>query len=182
MGLKIRAIVSSIRLLLERFLLRKDIKGLNPRIALGKSSTIRIEKGGAILFGGQFVTRKNVDITIGNKGRLIVGDKVFLNSNCVVSVHDRVQIGDRVQFGPGCLIFDNDHDYKQPIEQRATSFKTSPITIGDNTWIGGGTIILRGTNIGENCVIGAGSVIKRDIPSNTIYVQKRTETIIKKED
>ena len=71
------------------------------------------------------------------------------------------------------MIYDNDHDYKQPIEKRATSFKSSPISIGKGTWIGGGTIILRGSVIGENCVIGAGSVIKGEIPGGSIIVQKR---------
>ena len=39
-----------------------------------------------------------------------------------------------------------------------------PVTIGDNVWIGGNTVICPGVTIGSNCVIGAGSVVTRDIP------------------
>jgi len=42
----------------------------------------------------------------------------------------------------------------------------SPVTIGDNVWIGGGAIICPGVTIGNNSTIGAGSVVTKDIPEN----------------
>ena len=42
------------------------------------------------------------------------------------------------------------------------------ITIGDNVWIGGNTVICPGAHIGSNTVIGAGSVVTRDIPDYSI--------------
>ncbi|MBR8842473.1 MULTISPECIES: DapH/DapD/GlmU-related protein [Pseudoalteromonas] len=44
----------------------------------------------------------------------------------------------------------------------------SPITIGDNVFIGWGSIVLPGVNIGNNCVIGAGSVVTKDIPEGMV--------------
>lgn len=43
-----------------------------------------------------------------------------------------------------------------------------PINIGNNVFIGYGSIILPGVTIGDNVVIGAGSVVSRDIPSNCV--------------
>lgn len=40
--------------------------------------------------------------------------------------------------------------------------------VGQNCFIGGGSIILPGVVIGDNCVIGAGSVVTKDIPSRSI--------------
>lgn len=40
--------------------------------------------------------------------------------------------------------------------------------IGDNCFIGGGTIILPGIHIGNNCIVGAGSVVTKDVPDNCI--------------
>ena len=34
-----------------------------------------------------------------------------------------------------------------------------PVTVGDNVWIGGNTVILPGVTVGSNVVIGAGSVV-----------------------
>ncbi|WP_421850554.1 DapH/DapD/GlmU-related protein [Novosphingobium sp.] len=43
-----------------------------------------------------------------------------------------------------------------------------PITVGNNVFIGYGSIILPGVTIGDNVVIGAGSVVARDIPSDCV--------------
>ena len=40
--------------------------------------------------------------------------------------------------------------------------------IGDNVWIGGGSIILPGITIGDNTTIGAGSVVTKDVPANVL--------------
>lgn len=42
------------------------------------------------------------------------------------------------------------------------------IVVGDNVFIGYGTIILPGVTIGSNVVIGAGSVVSKDLPSNVV--------------
>ena len=45
-----------------------------------------------------------------------------------------------------------------------------PVHIGENCWIGAGTIIVPGVTIGDNTVIGAGSVVTKDIPANCVAV------------
>jgi maltose O-acetyltransferase len=57
------------------------------------------------------------------------------------------------------------------------------ITIGDNVWIGGNTVICPGVTVGSNVVIGAGSVVTRDIPdwciaagNPCIVIRKITES------
>ena len=45
-----------------------------------------------------------------------------------------------------------------------TIIDVAKVTIGDNVWIGGNTVILPGVHIGSNTVIGAGSVVTKDIP------------------
>ena len=45
-----------------------------------------------------------------------------------------------------------------------------PITIGNNVWIGAGSVIPAGVEIGDNTVIGAGSVVTRSIPENVVAV------------
>ncbi|WP_202171413.1 DapH/DapD/GlmU-related protein [Bacillus sp. USDA818B3_A] len=45
-----------------------------------------------------------------------------------------------------------------------------PVKIGDNCWIGAGSIICPGVTIGDNSVIGAGSVVTKDIPANSVAV------------
>jgi carbonic anhydrase/acetyltransferase-like protein (isoleucine patch superfamily) len=47
-----------------------------------------------------------------------------------------------------------------------------PITIGDNTLIGMGSVILNGARIGRNCIIGAKALITegKEIPDNSLVM------------
>lgn len=46
--------------------------------------------------------------------------------------------------------------------------KVGLVEIGDNVFIGQGSIILPNTKIGNNVIIGAGSVIAKDVPDNVV--------------
>jgi chloramphenicol O-acetyltransferase type B len=46
--------------------------------------------------------------------------------------------------------------------------KGTKVTVGDDVWIGYGSIILSGVNIGEGSVIAAGSVVTKDVPPYTV--------------
>ena len=43
-----------------------------------------------------------------------------------------------------------------------------PITLEENVWIGGRSIILGGVTIGADSAIGAGSVVVSDVPPRTL--------------
>jgi acetyltransferase-like isoleucine patch superfamily enzyme len=44
------------------------------------------------------------------------------------------------------------------------------VTIGNDCWIGGNTVILPGVTIGKGSTIGAGSVVTRDTPEFSVAV------------
>lgn len=43
-----------------------------------------------------------------------------------------------------------------------------PITVGNNVFIGYGSVIMPGVKIGNNVVVGAYSVVTKDIPDNSV--------------
>ena len=40
--------------------------------------------------------------------------------------------------------------------------------IGDDVWIGGGSLILKGVSIGDRAIIAARSVVTKDVPADTV--------------
>lgn len=56
------------------------------------------------------------------------------------------------------------------------------ISIGNNCWFGGKTIVLPGMLTGSDCVIGAGSVVTHDIPDNVIVTSNLAKIIKTKEE
>ena len=62
-------------------------------------------------------------------------------------------------------------NYNCPIypDTRNSAFEYGKeVTIGDNVWLGGNTVVCPGVHIGDNVVIGAGSVVTKDIPDWSI--------------
>ena len=98
-----------------------------------------------------------------------VGDNFFANYNLTILDVGKVTIGDNAQIAPNVSIYTASHPVHP--DSRNSGYEYGlPITIGDNVWIGGNSIILPGITIGNNAVIGAGSVVTSDIPDNVIAV------------
>jgi len=98
-----------------------------------------------------------------------VGENFFANYNFLVLDVGKVLIGDNVQVAPNVAIYTAGHPLHA--EMRNTGYEYGiNVTIGDNVWIEGNTVILPGVTIGDNVVIGAGSVLGKDVPANMIAV------------
>ena len=54
--------------------------------------------------------------------------------------------------------------------------KVAPVTIGDNVFIGYGSIVLPGVTIGNKVIIGAGTIVSKDIPDNVVIVRGNKST------
>ncbi len=92
-----------------------------------------------------------------------VGKNFFANYNCTIVDTGRVRIGDNCQFAPNVGIYTAGHPV-HPATRNTLYEYGFDVTIGDNVWIGGNSVILPGVTIGSNTVIGAGSVVTKDIP------------------
>ena len=98
-----------------------------------------------------------------------IGARTFCNFGLVALDVAVITIGDDVQMGPNVQLLTPTH----PVDaepRRAKWEAASPITIGDNVWLGGGVIVLPGVTIGENTVVGAGAVVAKDVPANVVAV------------
>lgn len=109
-----------------------------------------------------------------------IGKNFFANNNCVMMDNAEIRIGDNVMLAPNVTITTVNHPLRAE-ERRVFPTKDSfhpgkkgnwemiaPITIGDDVWIGTGSIILPGVTIGSGTTIGAGSVVTKDIPANVL--------------
>ncbi len=96
-----------------------------------------------------------------------LGDRAFLNFDCVVLDCAPVVIGDGCLIGPGVQLCAATHPLEPAL--RADGLESAgPITLGRNVWIGAGAIVGPGVTIGDNSVIGAGSVVLRDVPPDVL--------------
>jgi maltose O-acetyltransferase len=96
-----------------------------------------------------------------------VGDNFFANFNCVFLDCNYINIGNNVFMGPGVQVYAASHPVMAAERIKGPEL-AYPVIIGDNVWIGGGSIICPGVTIGENTTIGAGSIVVKDIPANVV--------------
>ena len=92
-----------------------------------------------------------------------VGRNFFANYNCTIIDVAPVVIGDNCQMAPNVAIYTAGHPVHPATRNTAYEYGIG-VTIGNNVWIGGNSVILPGVHIGDNVVIGAGSVVTKDIP------------------
>lgn len=100
---------------------------------------------------------------------LTIGARCFANFGFVALDVATIAIGDDVQIGPNVQLLTPKHPL-EPGPRRDKWEAAEPISLGDNTWLGGGAIVCPGVTIGENTVIGAGAVVTRDLPTNVVAV------------
>ena len=96
-----------------------------------------------------------------------VGKNLFVNYNCTILDVGKVRIGDNCQIAPNVSIYTAGHPV-HPDSRNSMYEYGIDVTIGDNCWIGGNSVICPGVTLGDNVVIGAGSVVTKDIPSWSI--------------
>ena len=68
-----------------------------------------------------------------------------------MSLHHDVKLGEYVTISPNATILGN-------------------VEVGNNSFIGAGSIIREKTKIGNNCIVGMGSVVLKDITDDEVWV------------
>lgn len=162
-----------------RFIILKAInpKGISVKMIerISPNVVIEVNRSGKLRLGKKVRVHSGCKFKIRQGAEMCIDANVKINYNCILVCHKYIHIGENTELGPNVLIYDHDHDYRVGLNQG--KFKTSPVIIGKNCWIGANSVILRGTILGDNCIVGAGSVIKGKYPANTVIIQKRITNI-----
>jgi len=97
------------------------------------------------------------------EGDVRIGDFVSIQSACYLT--RGVVIEDEVFLGPRIVTMnDKAICYRRPTQQ----FNRQAPRILRAARVGGGSVLLPGVTIGENAFIGAGTVVTRDVPDRSI--------------
>ena len=109
---------------------------------------------------GEYSTEKL--ISMGMK----VGENFSRLNDVILDPHHcwLIEIGDNVTLAPRVHILCHDASTKPFLNYT----KIGRVTIGNNVFIGAGTVVLPGVTIGSNVVIGANSTVTHDVPDNTV--------------
>ena len=139
---------------------------------LGRKSTIKI--GDKFILSNSdlnpTIASKYSKIIVAQNGELLIGNNVAMSS-IYLYVSTKITIGNNCVFGGNTTIVDTDFHSLSYIERRTDggNIHSSPITIGDDVFVGAKVLILKGVHIGNCSIIAAGSVVTRNIPAGEIW-------------
>lgn len=142
------------------------------------------KKGGGIIIGSNLrMNNGNAANNIGFTSRcvlsavgganLCIGENVGMSQTVLCAAGADVTIGNNTLLGGGVKIYSSDFHSMDFMDRRNPQIdrqnrKCAPIVIGEDCFIGAGTIILKGVTIGARTIIGAGSVVTKSIPADCI--------------
>lgn len=142
-----------------------------------------------IVFGDNVTIGRNCQIRpssyygTGNIGLgLKIGDNSSVGPDGYIGCSGLITIGKNVMIGPKVSLFAENHKFystKRTIKSQGV--ENLGITIEDDCWIGSGVIILDGVTIGCGSVIAAGALISKNVPSQSIVIDKRNKLIVKRQ-
>lgn len=96
-----------------------------------------------------------------------IGENFFANYDCIILDVCKITVGESVFFGPRVCVYTAQHPMDARVRKSGLE-SGKPVTIGNDVWIGGNTVINPGVSVGNNVVIGSGSVVTKDIPDNVV--------------
>ncbi|AMV61041.1 Maltose O-acetyltransferase [Pediococcus damnosus] len=96
-----------------------------------------------------------------------VGEDFLSNYNLTILDIAPVNIGSHVMIGPNVDIYTVNHPMTAEGRRKYLA-QASPVTIGNDVWIGGKVSIMPGVTIGNNVVIAAGAVVTKDVADNAL--------------
>jgi acyl-[acyl carrier protein]--UDP-N-acetylglucosamine O-acyltransferase len=149
------------------------------------------------LYGKRVVFGKNTLINhkfrLKGRGRLILGDNCNLwaheepNNFFLYSDSAEIRMGEgnrlngitihcleKVTLGNNCLtgsviIMDTDfHEFRNEAHILYNNRKSKAVTVGNNVWLCGQSVLLKGSEIGDNSVVGFRAVVTKSFPSDVV--------------
>lgn len=128
---------------------------------------VELFAGATLKIGRFLMSRGPLYIKCTEGASLKIGDGVFFNHNCSITVAEKVEIGDKCNFANNLVIVD--HDHKLGEHGVVSGLESAAVKIGNNVWCGANVTVLRGVTIGDGAVIAAGAVVNKDVPAGEVW-------------
>ena len=113
---------------------------------------------GSVIFKGSARFGHGCKLSVGGRGRLVVGDRFTISAESTIVANTKVEIGRNVLFSWDILLADTDfHNIND--ESGDVINPDTPVIIGDDVWIGCRSLILKGSQIPSGTIVAAGTTI-----------------------
>lgn len=103
------------------------------------------------------------------KARIQIGKRTVVGAYNFIYASESITIGEDCLIAPFVYLVDSDHARSREARMNAQGMITSPITIGNDVWIGARVVVTRGVSVGDGAILAAGAVVNQDVPPYAIF-------------
>lgn len=118
----------------------------------------RIVPNKNISLGDNITIGTNIIFEAEKDSQLQIGNNVNLTHNIIISVNQKISIGNDCLIAENVSIRDANHKTEKSTTITKQQSDIKPVIIGNDVWIGANSIILKGSTLLNGCVIGANSL------------------------
>ena len=125
---------------------------------------------GEIKFLGKANIGHGSKISVGSKGKLILGENFEITAQTEIICHKKITFGKNVLINWDNLIMDVDFHKIYISGSNKQINNSKEIEVEDNVWIGCRNTILKGSKIKKGSIVGANSVIVHEFQEENILI------------
>ena len=108
---------------------------------------------------------------VGGRGDVLIGERCYINSGCVLYSGNGIRVGNDVQIAANCTLAPVNHAFRDRdrlIREQGFGPSRGGIVIEDDVWIGANSVLLDGAFLRRGCVVAAGSLVRGELPAYSI--------------
>ena len=149
---------------------------MGPRSALGRCRLVRNPKSISIghhtTFSHDWCLSDLAPLKPGRQPKIRIGSYCTILHDFQCNANLSVEIQDYVLIAPRVFITDSDHIVDEAGERTTlcTEFRSAPVVIEHDCWLGVNAVVLKGVRIGHHSVVGANAVVTQDVPPRSTVV------------
>jgi len=138
------------------------------RVQVGRGCRLVLEPGAQLVLADHCAIDDGSTLAVYRNGRIVVGTGSFVGHHATVAARESVELGARTFLAE--LVSVRDHDHTVGTAPSSGAFAVTPVTIGEDVWLGAKVTVLRGAQIGDRTIVGANGVVRGALPSDAVAV------------
>ncbi len=117
---------------------------------------------GKIIVEGRAILKKGIMMEI-NRGELYLGNNAHIGENCTIISMERIRIGKSARVAHNSILMDCDLHFVVNTADGSVKPNIKPIDIGDYSWLGGYSVVKKGSVIPKGTIVaGPYSMLSKD--------------------
>lgn len=132
------------------------------REILGTHLWRKVEIRGEVEINGYVRFGVGTTFFVDKKAKVIFGDNIIIGGKCKIVCITKIKFGNNIRVAYESQIVDTNFHFLRNIKDDTVENCASPITIGNNNWIGNRVSIMKGTSTPDFFIVGSNSLLNKN--------------------